>query len=284
MELTSAKTIKEICKKFNFKFSKGLGQNFLLDDSVLDKMVVAAEIESGVLEIGPGFGVLTQKLAENAEKVVSVEIDKTLIPVLNYTLSDYNNVKIIERDILKTDVCALIKEEFGESEISIAANLPYYITTPIITSLIEARLPIKNIVVMVQKEVAERICASPGKKDYGSISVLCQYFTEPEIITVVPANSFIPPPKVDSAVLCMKVRKVPPIYLDDEKLFFKIIRSAFAQRRKTLVNGLSNGLSIDKSIISEIISGCSLPLDIRGEKLSLEEFSQIANKLHKGGH
>lgn len=280
-KLTSPKTIKEICKKYDFKFSKGLGQNFLLDENVLVKIAEAADGGRGILEIGPGFGVLTQKLAECAQKVVSVEIDRSLIPVLEYTLSEYDNVKIRESDILKTDVRALIEEEFGGERISIAANLPYYITTPIITSLLEAKLPVDNIVVMIQKEVAERICASPGKKDYGAISILCRYYTEPEIITVVPAGSFFPPPKVDSAVLKMKLRDKPLIDVENEEFFFKTVRAAFSQRRKTLANGLSNGLGVDKTTVSEVIAECSLPEAVRGEKLSIEQFGEISNLLYK---
>lgn len=279
MNLTSPKIIKEICSRFNFKFSKGLGQNFLLDENVLDKIVDAAQIDEGVLEIGPGFGVLTGKLAENADKVVSVEIDKKLIPVLEYTLAEYNNVKIVEKDILKIDLHKLIADEFGENKISVAANLPYYITTPIITTLIEEKLPIKNIVVMVQKEVAERICAAPGKKDYGAISVLCQYYTEPELVTTVPAGSFMPPPKVDSAVLCMKLREKPAAEPADEEYFFKVVKAAFAQRRKTLVNCLANGLGIDKRTAAEVIESCGLAADIRGERLSIKEFAYISDKL-----
>ena len=284
MDLTSPRTIKEISNKFDFGFSKGLGQNFLLDKNVLDKIIDAAEIKDGVLEVGPGFGVLTSELAKNAPKVVSIEIDKRLIPVLDYTLAEFDNVKIIENDILKTDLHQLIKDEFGNSQISVAANLPYYITTPIIARLLEEKLPIDNIVVMVQKEVAERICSLPGKKDYGAISVMCQYYTTPEIVTVVPAGSFMPPPKVDSAVLKLKIRKEPPCNLTDEKLFFRVIKSAFAQRRKTLENGLSNGLSIDKKTISDIFQMCGIPAGIRGEKLSIAEFAAISNELSKLTH
>lgn len=279
MNLTSPKTIKEICAKFDFKFSKGLGQNFLLDENVLDKIVEAAQIESGVLEVGPGFGVLTNKLAEKADKVVSVEIDRKLIPVLEYTLSEHDNVKIVEKDILKIDLHELIAEEFGKANISVAANLPYYITTPIITKLIEEKLPINNIVVMVQKEVAQRICASPGKKDYGAISVLCQYYTQPEIITTVPAGSFMPPPKVDSAVLNMKLRNKPPVTPKNEEYFFKVVKAAFAQRRKTLVNCLSNGLGTDKYVAVEAIRQCGLSADIRGERLSIKEFADLSDIL-----
>lgn len=283
MDLTSPKTIKELAEKFNFGFSKGLGQNFLLDDTVLDKIAAAADIEDGVLEIGPGFGVLTKRLAQEGKKVVSVEIDKRLIPVLDYTLSDFDNVTVIEKDILKTDVRALINDQFGNGRISVAANLPYYITTPIITKLIEERLPIKNIVVMVQKEVAQRICAKPGKKDYGAISVLCRYYTEPEIITVVPAASFYPAPKVDSAVLCMRMLEKPSVSVKDEKMFFRIVKAAFAQRRKTLLNCLTSAFDADKPEITQLLENIGINPGIRGEKLGAEEFAKISDEFSANG-
>ena len=283
MDLTSPKVIKQICEMFDFGFSKGLGQNFLLDSSVLDKIADAAEIEDGVLEVGPGFGVLTKRLAETGKKVVSVEVDSRLIPILDYTLGEIDNGKVIEKDILKIDIKKLIEAEFGEKRISVAANLPYYITTPIITRLIEERLPLKNIVVMVQKEVAERISAKPGKKDYGAISVLCQYYTNPRLVTIVPAGSFYPAPKVDSAVLCMQVCDTPNVSVKDTKLFFKIVKSAFAQRRKTLLNCLSSGFGIDKARLSEILESVSIQPSVRGEKLGLSEFAKIADAFSDAG-
>ena len=279
MDLTSPKTIKEICTRFDFSFSKGLGQNFLSDRHILEKIVEAAQIRFGVLEIGPGFGVLTRELAENAQKVVSVEIDKRLIPVLEYTLSDFDNVSIIENDILKADVQKIIEENFRGEPVSIAANLPYYITTPIIARLLELKLPVENIVVMVQKEVSERICAAPGTKDYGAISVLCQYYTEPEIITKVPASCFVPSPKVDSAVLRLKILDMPSVSPKDEKLFFRLVKAGFAQRRKTLLNCMSHGLSLEKSLCTEILSACGIEPSIRAERLSLEEFAAIADEI-----
>lgn len=283
MELTSPKVIKQIAEQFDFGFSKGLGQNFLLDPQVLDKIADAADIDDGVLEVGPGFGVLTKRLCETGKKVVSVEIDKRLIPVLDFTLQEFDNVKIIEKDILKTDVKALIDEEFDGKKISVAANLPYYITTPIITKLIEEKLPIKNIVVMVQKEVAERIAAKPGKKDYGAISVLCQYYTNPRLVTIVPKGSFYPAPKVDSAVLCMEVQDKPNVEVSDEKLFFKVVKAAFAQRRKTLLNCLSSGFSCGKEVLTEILLGVGIEPTVRGEKLGLLEFAKIADALKDNG-
>lgn len=279
MDLTDIKTIREIEKKFNFRFSKGLGQNFLLDSSVLDKIVGAAEISEGVLEIGAGFGVLTKRLSECAKKVVSVEIDKSLIPVLDFTLKDCENVKIIEGDFLKMDAKSLIREEFGYKKISIAANLPYYITTPIITSIIEAKLPVKKLVVMVQKEVAERIVAKCGTKDYGAISVLCNFYTKPQTVTVVPASSFYPAPKVDSAVLCMEFLDEPPILVKDEKMFFKVVKSAFMHRRKTLLNCLSSSFGTEKNALSEMLKNLGIEPMVRGEKLGLLEFAKIADKI-----
>ena len=283
MDLTSPRVIKDIAERFGFSFSKGLGQNFLLDESVLAKIVEAADIEDGVLEVGPGFGVLTKRLCETGKKVVSVEVDRRLIPVLDYTLAEFDNVKIIEKDILTTDVAELISTEFGGGKISVAANLPYYITTPIITKLIEEKLPLKNIVVMVQREVAERIAAKPGKKDYGAISVLCQYYTNPRIVTIVPAGSFYPAPKVDSAVLCMEVCSEPNVKTKDEALFFKVVKAAFAQRRKTLLNCLASGFSCDKSALTEILESVNIASNVRGEKLELSEFAKIADAFFNAG-
>lgn len=276
MDLTSPGTIREICAKFNFDFSKGLGQNFLLDKNVLEKIACAAEAEN-VLEIGPGFGCLTYELAEMKKNVVSVEIDKRLIPVLDYTLSEFDNVTIVQSDILKTDVKALLKEHFDSGKISVAANLPYYITTPIIAMLLELRLGLKNVVVMVQKEVAERICAEPGSKEYGAISVMCRYYSEPEIIEKVPAGSFMPPPKVDSAVLNLKIRDTAPVQPIDETLFFRVVKAAFAQRRKTLSNCLAHGVGLDKETARKALTECGFDPRIRGECLSVEDFAAVAD-------
>lgn len=276
MELTQIKTIKEIVARFGFVFKKGLGQNFLTDPQVLKTAVRAAEIDSGVLEIGPGFGVLTYELAKTGKRVVSVEVDKKLLPVLEYTLSEFDNVEIVSDDILKIDVNEFIGTHFGDDEISIAANLPYYITTPIITTLLEARPRVKNMVFMVQYEVAERICADRGR-DAGAISLFCRYFAEPEIIEKVPAASFYPPPKVDSALLLLKMRKKPPVEVADEAMLFKIIRASFAQRRKTLANALSGGLGMEKETLFGIFDALGIDRNIRGEKLSLDDFADICN-------
>lgn len=280
MDLTSVKTIKDICSRYGFVFKKGLGQNFLTDSTVLDKTVEAAEIENGVLEIGPGFGVLTYALAETGKKVVAVEVDERLLPVLEETLSGFDNVDVLNQDILKTDIKELIKEKFGDNKISIAANLPYYITTPIITRLLELRLPVNNMVFMVQKEVAERIAAKKSR-DVGAISLYCQYFAEPEIICTVPAGSFYPPPKVDSAVLRLRMLDEPRVKVEDEELLFKVIRASFGQRRKTLANGLSSGLGMDKQRITEIITKCGFSETVRGETLSLEDFAKIADEIYR---
>lgn len=281
MELTKPKIIKEIAEKYGFSFSKGLGQNFLLDKNVLEDIVGAAEPEAGVLEVGPGFGVLTRELCYASEKVVTVELDRRLFPVLDYTLADFYNVKVIEGDILKIDLKSLIATEFQGKKISVAANLPYYITTPIITMLLEGNFPINKIVVMVQKEVAKRLCADAGSKDYGAISVMCRYFTNPRIVTIVPAGSFYPPPKVDSAVVCFDVCEKPNVEVKDEKLFFRIVKGAFAQRRKTLLNCLSGALGLDKEHTAEHIRACGIEPGIRGEKLGLGDFARLADEFYK---
>lgn len=275
MELTQPKTIKEIAQRYGFSFSKGLGQNFLLDKTVLDKIVEAAEPEDGVLEVGPGFGVLTRELAKSSWRVVSVELDKRLFPVLDYTLSDFDNVTVVEGDILKLDLKKLLSENFGDKKISFAANLPYYITTPIITMLLEQKIPVKKIVVMVQKEVAMRLCAEAGSKDYGAISLLCRYYTAPRIVTVVPANSFYPAPKVDSAVVCLDVSEKPNVAVSDEGLFFRIIRAAFSQRRKTLLNCLSSSFGLPKEELSERIKKCGIDPGIRGERLNISDYAAL---------
>ena len=277
MELTSLKTIKNLSQMFGFDFSKGLGQNFLMDENVLEKISNAASGSEGIIEIGPGFGVLTKVLSRDYEKVVSIEIDKTLLPVLDYTLSECDNVKIINEDFMKVNLNKLIDEEFNSKKISVCANLPYYITTPIVTELIEGKYNIENIVVMVQKEVAERFCAKPGTKEYGAISVLCSFYTKPEIICKVPAGVFYPKPKVDSAVVCMRVCEKPNVSVKDEKLFFKVVKASFAQRRKTLLNCISNGFSMDKELVKEILTKAGIEPTIRGEKLGIEEFARISD-------
>ena len=279
MDLTSPAVIKSIREKFGFSFKKGLGQNFLTSQEVIDKITDAADVSDGVLEIGPGFGVLTKSLAENAPKVVSVEIDSRLNEILEYTLSDFDNVKIINSDVLKTDLHRLIREEFGGKRISFAANLPYYITTPIITRLLEEKLDIKNIVVMVQKEVACRMQAKPSTKDYGAITLLCRYYTKPSIVTDVPAGLFVPPPKVDSAVLKLEILPEPSVKVLDEKTFFKTVKAAFSQRRKTLLNCLSASFPIPKEVLSQILISADIEPSRRGETLDINEFGALSDKI-----
>ncbi len=279
MNLTSPKVIRGIQEKFGFTFKKGLGQNFLTSPDVLYDIVEAAEIDGGVIEVGPGFGVLTYELAKNSGKVVAIEIDERLPKVLEYTLAEFDNVKVINDDVLKLDLHELIKNEFPNEKVSIAANLPYYITTPIITKLLEEKLPIKNIVVMVQKEVAERLTANPSTKDYGAITVLCRYYTEPSIVTKVPASLFVPPPKVDSAVLKLKVLDKPSVEVIDEKIFFRVVKAAFSQRRKTLLNCLSSFFSMPKDELSALLKSADVEPTRRGETLSLPEFAAIADLL-----
>lgn len=280
MNLTSPKTIRAISDMFGFTFKKGLGQNFLTSEDILEKIADAADCRGrGVLEIGPGFGVLTRELSKTAEKVVSLEIDERLLDVLEYTLDGCENVKIINRDVLKTDLHKLILEEFGSEKISVAANLPYYITTPIISKLLEEKLPLKNIVVMVQKEVAMRMSAKPGSKDYGAITLLCRYFSEPEIVASVPAGLFVPPPKVDSAVLRLKMLDSPSVSVKDEELFFKTVRAAFSQRRKTLLNCLSSYFSIPKQELADCLLTINIEPSRRGETLSIEEFAAVSDEL-----
>jgi len=271
----------EVLQKYNFVFQKKFGQNFLIDTHVLDKIIAAAEItkDDFVLEIGPGIGTMTQYLACAARKVVAVEIDKALIPILEDTLSDYDNARVINNDVLKVDIAKLAEEENGGKPIKVVANLPYYITTPIIMGLFENHVPIKSITVMVQKEVADRMQVGPGTKDYGALSLAVQYYAKPKIVANVPPNCFMPRPKVGSAVIKLERYEKPPVEVKDEKLMFRIIRASFNQRRKTLVNGLKNSSEIpfSKEQIEQALGMCGLSLSVRGEALTLAQFAQLAN-------
>ncbi len=275
-----------ILNKYEFIFQKKFGQNFLIDTHVLEKIIRAANItkDDFIIEIGPGIGTMTQYLCEAAREVVAVEIDKNLIPILeNDTLAEYDNVTVINEDILKVDLNKLVQERNNGRPVKIVANLPYYITTPIIMGLFEKETPIENITVMVQKEVADRMQTGPGSKDYGALSLAVQYYSEPYIVANVPANCFMPRPKVGSAVIQLKKHAEPPVQVDDAKLMFKLIRASFNQRRKTLQNGLNNSSELDfsKERIAEAIEAIGLQPSIRGEKLSLEEFAALANELGK---
>lgn len=282
-ELGNPKNTIEILNKYKFIFQKKFGQNFLIDTHVLDKIIRAADItkEDFVLEIGPGIGTLTQYLCENAREVVAVEIDKMLIPILDDTLSAYSNVTVLNEDILKLDLNALVQERNGGRPIKVVANLPYYITTPIIMELFERHIPLINITVMVQKEVAERMQAMPGTKDYGALSLAVQYYAKPYIAAYVPQNCFMPRPNVGSAVINLTLHKNTEIPVDDDTLMFRIIRASFNQRRKTLVNGLNNSAELDftKEQIVQALKEMELPENIRGEALSLKQFAALTNRL-----
>ena len=272
-----------VLQKYNFNFQKKYGQNFLIDTHVLDKIIAAAGItkEDFVLEIGPGIGTMTQYLCERAREVTAVEIDKELIPVLEDTLSPYDNVEVLNQDILKVDINRIAQEKNGGRPIKVVANLPYYITTPIIMGLFESQVPIDSITVMVQKEVADRMQVGPGTKDYGALSLAVQYYAKPEIVANVPPNCFMPRPKVGSAVIRLTRHKEPPVQVKDEKLMFQIIRASFNQRRKTLANGLNNagGFHLSKEAIIKAIEELGVSPSIRGEALTLEQFARLSDIL-----
>ena len=279
--LGNPKNTIEVIQKYEFAFQKKFGQNFLIDTHVLDKIIRAAGVtkEDMVLEIGPGIGTMTQCLAEAAGRVVAVEIDSNLIPILKDTLKDYDNITVINEDILKVDIKKLAEEYNGGRPIKVVANLPYYITTPIIMGLFESHVPIDNITVMVQKEVADRMQTGPGSKDYGALSLAVQYYAEPYIVANVPPNCFIPRPNVGSAVIRLTRHQKPPVEVKDSGLMFRLIRASFNQRRKTLQNGLNNSseLHYSKEQIARAIESLGVPATVRGEALTLEQFARLAN-------
>ena len=274
-----------VLQKYHFNFQKKFGQNFLIDTHVLDKIIRAAEItkDDFVLEIGPGIGTMTQYLAQAAREVVAVEIDKALIPILQDTLSGFPNAEVIQDDILKVDIAELAAERNGGRPIKVVANLPYYITTPIIMSLFEHDVPLALVTVMVQKEVAERMQAGPGSKDYGALSLAVQYYADPYIVANVPPNCFMPRPNVGSAVIRLTRHKVPPVQGEDEKLMFQMIRASFNQRRKTLVNGLNHSpeMTLTKEQITKAVEGLGKGAGVRGEALTLEEFAKLSNTIYQ---
>lgn len=275
MNLCNLSEIKELLGRHGFRFSKSMGQNFLIDKRVPQSIADSIREGDGVLEVGPGIGPLTVELCDRASKVVAVELDKTLLPVLDETLSDFDNVTVINSDILKTDIKAIVDEHFQGLHPVACANLPYYITSPAISALVDSKC-FDYITVMIQKEVAVRICAKAGSSDYGAFSVYCRYHTEPEILFHVPPSCFYPQPKVTSSVIRLKCRKTPLVEVD-EPLFFRIVKLSFAQRRKTLVNGLAAGLPLSKAEITEIIVSCGYPENVRGETLDVEDFAKITN-------
>ncbi len=282
--LGNPKETIEILNKYHFNFQKKFGQNFLIDTHVLDKIIKAAEVDKDdlVVEIGPGIGTLTQYLCEAAREVVAVEIDKNLIPILEDTLSAYDNVTILNEDILKVDLNRLVQERNGGRPVKVVANLPYYITTPIIMGLFEAHVPVENITVMVQKEVADRMQAGPGGKDYGALSLAVQYYAEPYIAANVPPNCFMPRPNVGSAVIRLTLHGDKPVVIKDEALMFKLIRASFNQRRKTLANGLNNSdeIKLSKELITEAITELDFSPSIRGEALTLADFAALSNLIY----
>ena len=283
MKISNKKDLKSVLESEGFSFKKSLGQNFLIDDTVCPRMAAAVSGENvGVLEIGPGAGVLTAQLSAACKKVVSVELDTRLKPVLEQTLAGCNNVKIIWNDILKIDLKAVLTEEFSDCDtINICANLPYYITSPVIMMLLESHLPINTIAVMVQKEAADRLCAAVGSRAAGAVTVAVNYYAEAQTLFGVPRGSFMPPPNVDSAVIKLTLLDKPPIDVSDEKLFFKVVKACFAQRRKILLNTVCNTLGIEKEILREALNEVGIPETVRGETLSLQKLGSLANALKK---
>ena len=277
-----------VLEKHGFRFQKKYGQNFLIDTHILEKIIDAAEItkDDFVLEIGPGIGTMTQYLCESAREVVAVEIDTNLLPVLDDTLKDYDNVTVINEDILKVDIASLAKEKNGGKPIKVVANLPYYITTPIIMGLFESHVPLASITIMVQKEVADRMQVGPGTKEYGALSLAVQYFAKPEVVCVVPPTCFVPQPKVASSVIRLTCHGKPPVEITDEGFLFRVIRASFKQRRKTLANGLNNAstIPVSKENIIATIEELGYPASVRGETLSLEEFARLSEALKKKMH
>lgn len=280
-KLSNINTVRGILEKHGFTFSKALGQNFLINPSVCPKMAeeCGADENSGVIEIGPGIGVLTNELAKRAKKVIAVELDKRLLPALGETLSEYGNVKIINEDVMKLDLNKLIREEFAGMKVCVCANLPYYITSPIVMRLLEERLDVTSITVMVQKEAAQRICAEVGTRQCGAVTAAVWYYSVPELLFHVSAGSFMPAPKVDSAVIRLNIRKEPPVSVKDEKVFFRTIRAAFSQRRKNIANSLSSGLSLGKQEVAAVLNECGISPLKRAEQLSLEDMGKISDGL-----
>lgn len=277
-KLSDISTIRAVLEKNGFHFSKALGQNFLINPSVCPRMAAlsgAADC-AGAVEVGPGIGVLTWELSKVAKKVVSIELDKRLLPVLDETLADCDNVKILNADVMKLDLRRMIEEEFPGGEVAVCANLPYYITSPVIMRLLEERLPVTSITVMVQKEAAERLCAHPGERACGAVSAAVWYYAEPEILFQVSRGSFMPAPNVDSAVIRLRIRRTPPVEVADEPFFFRVVRAAFAQRRKTAVNSIANTLGRSKQAVVAAFDAAGVPQNARAEALTLEDFAALA--------
>lgn len=284
--LTNILTIKDLLSRHGFTFSKALGQNFLINPSVCPRMAefCGAQKGVGVIEVGPGFGVLTHELCKLADKVVSIELDKRLMPVLDETMAEHENFKVINEDILKIDLHKLIEEEFQGMRVVVCANLPYYITSPVIMKLLEEKLPIEAITVMVQKEAAQRICAKVGTRDSSAVTVAVNYYSEPQLLFHVSAGSFMPAPKVDSAVIRLDVSSEPRAKAKDERMFFKVVKAAFSQRRKTVLNSISSGMGLPKAQVEQALNISGVELNARAEKLELSDFAKIADALTERGN
>lgn len=280
--LSNISVIRDVLSRHGFSFSKGLGQNFLINPTVCPRMAEMGNAQPGwgMIEIGAGVGVLTAELAQRADKVVCIEIDSRLLPILDETLAEYNNIKIVNQDVLKVDLHKLIAEEFPNMPVAVCANLPYYITSPIIMNLLESRLPISSLTVMVQKEAAQRICAMPGSREVGAVSIAVRYYCEPKVLFQVSRGSFMPAPDVDSTVIRLDIRKQPTVDVKREEDFFRVVKAAFSQRRKTLSNTLSSGLSMNKTQIAELLERAGIASNLRAEQLSMQQFADIANALN----
>ena len=281
--LSSHQATKEVVQKHNFKFSKSLGQNFLIDTNVIDRILEGARVKEGdyVIEVGPGIGTLTKEMGRSAEKVVAIEIDKTLIPILEETLEYFPNIEVINQDILKVNVQELVKEKLNGGPVKLVANLPYYITTPIVMKFLEEDIPVTDIVVMVQKEVADRMNAKPNTKDYGALSVAVQYYCDTEIVAKAPRHMFMPQPNVDSTVIGLHVREEQIYHVDNEDIFFKTVKASFGQRRKTLLNSLGGLGFLSKDQIKEALKEANIDEKRRGETLSIEEFASLSNAVNR---
>ena len=281
--LSSHRATKEVVNKHNFKFSKSLGQNFLIDDNVIDRILEGARLSETdrIIEVGPGIGTLTREMGKVAENVVAIEIDKTLIPILKETLADLDNVEVVNEDILKVDVQGLINEKLNGGQVKLVANLPYYITTPIVMKFLEEDIPVTDIVVMVQKEVADRMNAKPSTKDYGALSVAVQYYCDTEIVAKAPRHMFVPQPNVDSIVIGLHVRDEKKYVVDNEDIFFKTVKASFGQRRKTLLNSLGGLGFLSKDEIREALQAANIDEKRRGETLSIDEFANLSNEINK---
>lgn len=283
LELTDIGTIKALLARHGFHFSKALGQNFIVNPSVCPRMADESGIdsESGVIEIGAGIGVLTAELAKRAKKVVCIELDSKLLPILDETLADFDNIEIINADVLKTDLAALIEEKFGGMPVYVCANLPYYITSPVIMTLLESRLPLKAVTVMVQREAAQRLCAPVGSRLSGAVTVAVDYYAEARKLFDVSSGSFMPAPKVDSSVIRLDIREKPGIEVSDEKLFFSMVHAAFSQRRKTASNSISSGTGIPKAVVAEAIERCEFPPSVRAESMTAEQLAALCEALNE---